>query len=1700
MTAAAPSCAPILGASAATYLLLPADVGATLRVAVTATNGSGPATATSDPTALVAAQPNLPANTTPPAITGTAREGQTLSAGTGVWTGSPTSYGYAWQRCDSTGGACTPIAGAAAATYVLVAADAGGTVRVAVTATNGAGSASATSAATAAVLPLAPANSNLPVVSGTAQQGQTLAATTGAWTGSPTGFAYAWQRCDAAGGGCTPILGATATTYLLLPADVGATLRVAVTATNAGGSATATSAATAVVAGAVLDGTFGQTQIGTSRDSGGPGWLDVSGPYAVGQAVTVTRLNAYLSGGGGTANVRGLIYRDSGGQPGALVAATPPTTVAANAAAAWVSMPLSAPVALDAGSYWLGYWYADGNASFAYVTVSGSERYTPTPYSATASPPSSFPAASTSFSSYSLYATYTVTATLPVNTTPPAVTGGTVVGQTLSADNGAWTGSPTSFAYEWRRCDTAGSNCTAIAGATAATYVLAAADTGHTLRVAVTATNASGSAAASSDPTAVVTATAPPPPTNTALPAITGTAESGQTLAATQGSWSGSPTSYAYEWRRCDTGGASCTAILGATAASYQLTPSDVDATLRVAVTATNAGGDATAVSAATATVTAPVAGPIAFIRHNVPLGAYDQVTEGNNAGDMDGDGRPDVVVAGDQYVVWYHSTDWAPHVIASGDRFGAGAMVLIEDVNGDGRQDVITGEQANESCSGTCQTDWFENGPTGWTTHVLQTAAYCHDLAWGDLNGDGRPDLACDDQQRERIVWLEHPADPAQAWTVHVIDPQAAMGAQISDIDSDGCLDVVAGEAWYDNVNCDGSTWTRHPYTTLAGPTYPGTPNFTDFEKIVVSDINGDGRPDVAATLFSDNPQGQEWVFLAPQDPLTQSWTAVQLDAGPLFSVHSEVMADFDGSGRPQIAVGESDPGGWSFGANPGTQLNIYEATGNPADASGWQKTTIDVIAAHEMRTADLDGDGHPDLVGDFENTDLLNPPRTGAIHWWENNTDGSAVAPSNPGAPSVVGTAAQGQTLTGWDDGWTGSTPIATAYQWLSCDTAGASCTPIAGATATTYLVSSADAGHTLRLRVTATNTAGSSAITSAATAVVGGGGGGTAPANTALPAIAGSAVQGQTLNATTGTWTGSPTGYAYEWQRCDSGGANCTPILGATGPSYLLAAGDVDSTIRVAVTATNDTGSATAVSDPTGTVTALPGAPANTALPAIAGSAVQGQTLNATTGTWTGSPTAYAYEWQRCDSGGANCTPILGATAASYQLTPSDVDATLRVAVTATNDTGSATAVSDPTGTVTALPARTREHRAAHDLRRRDDGRDAVRDHRHLDRLPDRLRLRVAALRQRRRKLHADIRRDRPELSARRRRRRLDDPGRRHRDERHGQRHRRLRADGHDRRPVRRRQPRPVDRRHAGRQRRRRLPRRLGAVHPRLGGHRHEPRLLPRRRQLQLPRTRRHLRRQRRTAGCARRRHAGGRDRRGRGRRLDEPRLLRPGLARGRQLLARLLVRRRQRRPLLRRGDRRRALPRRGLLRDRRPARHLRRRLVRLVELLADRDVHDALSGPGAVLLERLERRAELGERGGELAPGGRLDRRVVVLRRGAGVVEVAAPGSAGGGGDLLLRRGGEERLGHIPVVSARRAARVVAGTDPAYENEASRSRSGRSRGRDHLGRGAAARRLRVRPDPAAAHRAAVGRHADDDPVAARLAPELEPAADV
>jgi hypothetical protein len=199
----------------------------------------------------------------------------------------------------------------------------------------------------------------------------------------------------------------------------------------------------------------------------------------------------------------------------------------------------------------------------------------------------------------------------PANTAPPAITGTPAVGQTLTASTGTWTNSPTSYAYQWVRCNGGGNNCTDIAGATQQRYTLVAADAGNTIRVRVTAKNADGSASAQSAQTApIVAATSSAAPKNTSPPTIGGTPKVGQELTAAPGSWSGSPTSYAYQWQRCNVDVVLCTNVVGATGTTYGVRLADLGYRLRVVVTAKNAKGTGTAASAPTVVVapTAPLA------------------------------------------------------------------------------------------------------------------------------------------------------------------------------------------------------------------------------------------------------------------------------------------------------------------------------------------------------------------------------------------------------------------------------------------------------------------------------------------------------------------------------------------------------------------------------------------------------------------------------------------------------------------------------------------------------------------------------------------------------------------------------------------------------------------------------------------------------------------------------------------------------------------------------------------------------------------------------------------------------------------------------------------------------------------------------------------------------------------------------------
>ena len=177
----------------------------------------------------------------------------------------------------------------------------------------------------------------------------------------------------------------------------------------------------------------------------------------------------------------------------------------------------------------------------------------------------------------------------------------------------------------------------------------------------------------------------------------------------------------------------------------------------------------------------------------------------------------------------------------------------------------------------------------------------------------------------------------------------------------------------------------------------------------------------------------------------------------------------------------------------------------------------------------------------------------------------------------------------------------------------------------------------------------------------------GAGVGPVNTLAPVISGTAERGETLTSTTGTWTGTGTiTYAYQWKR---DGAN---ISGATSSTYVLVIADDNTNITCLVTATDDVGSSSKISNSLGAVL---GSPHLLSAPVASGTAQVGETLSTTNGTWQGVATiTFTYQWRR------DAVNISGATSSTYVLVAADYTTDVDCVVTATNGLGSASADSN------------------------------------------------------------------------------------------------------------------------------------------------------------------------------------------------------------------------------------------------------------------------------------------------------------------------------------------------------------------------------------------------------------------------------------
>ncbi|MDP9261523.1 MAG: hypothetical protein M3O89_06100, partial [Actinomycetota bacterium] len=283
-------CVNIGGATFSFYTPVADDSGKRLRVQVTATNSQGSSAQNSESSAPVIAL-LVKLRVTPQILGGNVVD-TPLSLTAGTWDGStPITFTYSWRRCNPVGdlATCVEIPGATTTTYTPTTQDIGFSIRVWIVGTNLTGSDTAITNHTFPIVDrqhFKPSVVKAPSVAGTLTTGRQLTADVGTYTGDlPIKTTFVWQRCDATGANCHVIANARKVVYFPIVADVGYTLRVAVTATNAYGNSVVLSAPSDAVSAAP--------------------------PHIRGRRIVGTNKGEYLAGGGHDDVIFGLGGNDT---------------------------------------------------------------------------------------------------------------------------------------------------------------------------------------------------------------------------------------------------------------------------------------------------------------------------------------------------------------------------------------------------------------------------------------------------------------------------------------------------------------------------------------------------------------------------------------------------------------------------------------------------------------------------------------------------------------------------------------------------------------------------------------------------------------------------------------------------------------------------------------------------------------------------------------------------------------------------------------------------------------------------------------------------------------------------------------------------------------------------------------------------------------------------------------------------------------------------------------------------------------------------------------------------------------------------------------------------------------------------------------------------------------------------------------------
>ena len=349
------------------------------------------------------------------------------------------------------------------------------------------------------------------------------------------------------------------------------------------------------------------------------------------------------------------------------------------------------------------------------------------------------------------------------------------------------------------------------------------------------------------------------------------------------------------------------------------------------------------------------MAAPVVRFRHVVVDADNPKDPHCKAAGDLDGDGYPDLLAASSAGggLFWYQYPGWTKRRIAPGSFT---TDMAVADLDGDGCLGVVI--PSDEGLM------WYRNPraagddpATGeWeAVNIGREGARMHNVEVADLDGDGQLDVVTRHQsgfgslRGDRVhLWVRR---GHRAWAHRTFACPHGEGLAVTDLDGDGRPDVVIGGRWYRNPGDPlAGQWTEHLYVPQAR-----------FERgwtngdvcVALADLDGDGRPEIVVSP-SEHAGMLAW-YAAPADPRQGPWAEHVIDPEYEFA-HGLALGDLDGDGWPDIAVARMHQ------AAPPQEVCVYY---NRRRGMAWDKQVVATSGSHNIVLVDVGADGRLDLFG---------------------------------------------------------------------------------------------------------------------------------------------------------------------------------------------------------------------------------------------------------------------------------------------------------------------------------------------------------------------------------------------------------------------------------------------------------------------------------------------------------------------------------------------------------------------------------------------------------------------------------------------------------------------------------------------------------------------------------------------------------------